>query len=85
MPKVKVMVISSHKASGIDKLSPRMLKLAALIIAPFIAKLINYSFNTPYSQMAAVLGRVIGQTWKRGVGGQKLQIIEEVMSKPVRF
>lgn len=38
--------ISSHKASGIDKLSPRMLKLAAPIIAPSIAKLINYSFNT---------------------------------------
>ena len=37
--------ISSHKASGIDKLSPRMLKLAAPIIAPSIAKLINYSFN----------------------------------------
>ena len=38
--------ISSHKASGIDKLSPRMLKLAAPIIATSIAKLINYSFNT---------------------------------------
>jgi len=38
--------ISSHKASGVDKLSPRMLKLAAPIIAPSIAKLINYSFNT---------------------------------------
>ena len=38
--------ISSHKASGIDKLSPRLLKLAAPIIAPSIAKLINYSFNT---------------------------------------
>ena len=32
--------ISSHKASGIDKVSPRMLKLAAPIIAPSIAKLI---------------------------------------------
>ena len=38
--------ISSYKASGIDKLSPRMFKLAAPIIAPSIAKLINYSFNT---------------------------------------
>ena len=38
--------ISSHKASGIDKLSPRMLELAAPIIAPSIAELINYSFNT---------------------------------------
>ena len=37
--------ISSHKPS-IDKLSPRMLKLAAPLIAPSIAKLINYSFNT---------------------------------------
>ena len=37
---------TSHKASGIDKLSPRMLRLAAPIIAPSIAKLINYSFNT---------------------------------------
>ena len=38
--------ISSHKASGIDRLSPRILKLAAPIIAPSIAKLINYSFKT---------------------------------------
>ena len=38
--------INLHKACGIDKLSPRMLKLAAPIIAPSIAKLINHSFNT---------------------------------------
>ena len=38
--------ISSHKPSGIDNLSPRMLKLETPIIAPSIAKLINYSFNT---------------------------------------
>ena len=38
--------ISSHKASGIDKLSPRMLKFAAPIVAPSIAKLINHSFKT---------------------------------------
>ena len=38
--------ISSNKANGIDKLIPRMLKLAAPIIAPSIAKLINNSFNT---------------------------------------
>jgi len=37
--------ISSNKASGIDKLSARMLKSAAPIIAPSIAKLINYSFS----------------------------------------
>ena len=38
--------IDLHKACGVDKLSPRMLKLAAPIIAPSIAKLINHSFNT---------------------------------------
>ena len=38
--------ISLHKACSINKLSPRMLKLAAPIIAPSIAKLINHSFNT---------------------------------------
>ena len=41
--------ISSHKASGIDKLSPRVLKLASPIIAPSIAKLINYSFHSASS------------------------------------
>ena len=34
-----------NKASGIDKLSPRMLKLAAPIIASSIARLVNYSFK----------------------------------------
>ena len=38
--------ISSNKASGIDNISARVLKLAAPIIAPSIAKLINYSFVT---------------------------------------
>ena len=38
--------ISSNKASGIDNISARMLKLAAPIIALSIAKLINYSFIT---------------------------------------
>ncbi|KAL9958504.1 hypothetical protein ACROYT_G035530 [Oculina patagonica] len=38
--------ISSNKASGIDNISARMLKLAAPIIAPSIAKLINCSFDT---------------------------------------
>ena len=38
--------INLHKACGIDKFSPRMLKLAAPIIAPSIAKLINHFFNT---------------------------------------
>ena len=38
--------IDLHKACGIDKPSPPMLKLAAPIIAPSIAKLINHSFNT---------------------------------------
>ena len=38
--------ISSNKASGIDNISERMLKLAAPIIAPSIARLINYSFIT---------------------------------------
>ena len=37
--------ISSYKASGIDKLSARLLKSAAPLIAPSIAKLINYSFS----------------------------------------
>ncbi|KAL9956690.1 hypothetical protein ACROYT_G038209 [Oculina patagonica] len=38
--------ISSNKASGIDNISARMLKLAAPIIAPSIAKLTNCSFDT---------------------------------------
>ena len=38
--------ITSNKASGIYNISARMLKLAAPIIAPSIAKLINYSFVT---------------------------------------
>lgn len=38
--------ITSNKASGIYNISARMLKLAAPIIAPSIAKLINYSFIT---------------------------------------
>ncbi|PFX25180.1 hypothetical protein AWC38_SpisGene10190 [Stylophora pistillata] len=38
--------ISSNKASGIDDISARMLILAAPIIAPSIAKLINYLFIT---------------------------------------
>jgi len=46
--------ISSNKASGIDSISARMLKLAAPIIAPSIAKLINYSFITS----------VFSQRWK---------------------
>ena len=40
-----LMNLSSNKASGIDKLSARLLKSAAPIIAPSIAKLINYSFS----------------------------------------
>ena len=38
--------ITSNKVSGIYNISARMLKLAAPIIAPSIAKLINYSFVT---------------------------------------
>ena len=40
-----LMDISSNKASGIDKLSARLLKSAVPIIAPSIAKLINCSFS----------------------------------------
>ena len=40
-----LMNLSSNKASGIDKLSARLLKSAAPIIAPSITKLINYSFS----------------------------------------
>ena len=40
-----LMNLSSNKASGIDKLSARLLKSAATIIAPSIAEFINYSFS----------------------------------------
>ena len=40
-----LMNLSLNKASGIDKLSMQLLKSAATIIAPSIAKLINYSFS----------------------------------------
>ncbi|XP_022803272.1 uncharacterized protein LOC111340657 [Stylophora pistillata] len=38
--------ISPHKAAGIDKISARFLHIAALILAPSIARLINMSFST---------------------------------------
>ena len=37
--------IDSNKSTSIDGISSRMLKLAALIIAPSLAKLINLSFS----------------------------------------
>ena len=38
--------ISPHKAAGIDKISARFLHIAAPILAPSIARLINMSFST---------------------------------------
>ena len=38
--------ISPHKAAGIDKISARFLRIAAPILAPSIARLINMSFST---------------------------------------
>ena len=37
---------SSHKAMGVDKISARMLKIAAPIIAPSVAKLMNFSLES---------------------------------------
>ena len=37
---------SPHKAAGIDKISARFLRIAAPILAPSIARLINMSFST---------------------------------------
>ena len=45
---------SSHKAMGVDKISARMLKIAAPVIVPFVTKLINYSINRA----------VFPRTWK---------------------
>ena len=39
------MKISPRKASGIDNISARFLKIAASVIAPSVARLINYSFQ----------------------------------------
>ena len=41
-----LMKIGPHKASGIDKISARLLRIAAPVIAPSVAKLINLSFST---------------------------------------
>ena len=45
---------SSHKAMGVDKISARMLKIAAPVIVPSVTKLINYSINSA----------VFPRTWK---------------------
>ena len=37
--------ISRHKAAGIDKLSARLLRIAAPVIASSVSRLINYSFS----------------------------------------
>ena len=41
-----IMKIGPHKASSIDKISARLLRIAAPVIAPSAAKLINLSFST---------------------------------------
>ena len=40
------MKIGPHKALGIDKISAHLLRIAAPVIAPSVAKLINLSFST---------------------------------------
>ena len=40
-----LMKISPRKASGIDNISARFLKIAASVITPSVARLINYSFQ----------------------------------------
>ena len=39
-------IINQHKATGIDKISARLLKIAAPPIAPCISRLINYLIST---------------------------------------
>jgi len=41
-----ILAISPDKAAGIDKITARLLRLAAPAVAPSIAKLINLSFST---------------------------------------
>ena len=41
-----ILTISPDKAAGIDKITARLLRLAAPVVAPIIAKLINLSFST---------------------------------------
>lgn len=41
-----IMKIGPHKASGIDRISARLLRIAPPVIAPSVAKLINLSFST---------------------------------------
>lgn len=49
-----LMKMGSNKATGIDKISVKMLKIAAPIVAPSIARLINYSITS----------EVFPQRWK---------------------
>lgn len=41
-----IKTINKHKAAGVDKISARLLKIAAPAIAPSISRLINYSIST---------------------------------------
>ncbi len=41
-----IMKINPHKASGIDKISARLLRIAAPVIAPSITRIINMSLST---------------------------------------
>ena len=38
--------LSLRKAAGIDKISSQLLRIAALVIAPVVARLINFSFSS---------------------------------------
>ena len=39
-------IINQHKATGVDKISARLLKIAAPAIAPRVSRLINYLIST---------------------------------------
>ena len=41
-----MMNISPHKATGIDKISARLLRIAAITVVPSIARLINFFFTS---------------------------------------
>ena len=38
--------LAPHKAAGIDKISSQLLRIAAPVIAPVVARLINFSFSS---------------------------------------
>ena len=67
--------ISPHKAAGVDKTSAQLLRIAAPVIAPVIARMINHSFSTG-SFPDVTDGKLLGShLFLRVVSQMMLQII----------